>query len=265
MLSFYLLACAQIILESFPISSSGHVLLLQKLFADFFAAAEPLFQNKLVDHFLHGPTVFVLIAFFIWRGMQERARYRFPKNFWFQTLKFFFFIFLADLVTAIFFVGFMLFKTTWFPLGVGFLCSAVALFSLYFVKKGGEPALGLKEALVLGVMQGLALFPGVSRFAFVFVAARWLGFSCKRAFDITFAVQLPLIAAAFANSFLVKILFKHAQVPDILLQPQSLILFACASVIAFFALLFVRLVLCKQKAWMFALYLLIPMLVSFFV
>ena len=264
MFSFYLLACAQIILESFPISSSGHILLLQKLFKPFFVSSELFFQNKLVDHFLHGPTVFVLIVFFIWRFFQERARFVFPKNFWRQAIKFIFFIFSADVITAVFFVGFGLLSVDWFPLWTGFACSAVALGSLYFVKKRSDVNLGMKEALVLGVVQGVALLPGISRFAFVFVASRWLGFSCKRAFDVTFAVQLPLIAAAFVRSFLAKVLFKYAIVPDILMQPQSLLIFICASIVAFFALLFARWLLCKNRAWIFSLYLLIPMLLSFF-
>ena len=133
----------------------------------------------------------------------------------------------------------------------------------FLTYKKNKIRFGAKEAMLLGAVQGVALLPGISRFAIVFACSRWLGFSCRRAFDVTFAVQLPLIAAAFFNSFLIRVFFKKTLVPEILLQPQSFIIFFCASVVAFFALLFARYILCKNKAWIFSFYLLIPMLLSF--
>jgi len=282
MLSFYLLASAQIVLESFPVSSSGHIFLLQKLFKKFFEPVEIFFQNKIVDHFLHGPTVLVLIAFFVWSfypdivfflGLSRNQAGR-EKIFGYRKKVFTFliFIFVADIVTSLFYV---LFKRFWmppFPLWLGFLWSALALASVGFLKPNpSTPSASsgggftFSAALILGAVQGLALFPGISRFGTVFACARWLGFSNRRAFDISFVVQLPLIAAAFFYSFVSKVFFKNADIPDILLQPKSFFIFFCAAVVAFFALLFVRWLLCKNKAWVFSLYLLIPFVLSLLV
>jgi undecaprenyl-diphosphatase len=54
----------------------------------------------------------------------------------------------------------------------------------------------------MGLFQGLALLPGLSRFAATFCGARYLGFSSRSSFEISFMLQWPLILAAVTRSTL---------------------------------------------------------------
>jgi len=61
-----ILIATQIIAESFPISSSGHLHLVGRL-AQFFGFEHVPQLPEYFDHFLHGPTIIVLIIYF-WRS-----------------------------------------------------------------------------------------------------------------------------------------------------------------------------------------------------
>ena len=51
---------------------------------------------------------------------------------------------------------------------------------------------------ILGLAQAAALvLPGLSRFASTYVVARWLNFAPRRAFQVCFLIQMPLIVASF--------------------------------------------------------------------
>jgi undecaprenyl-diphosphatase len=44
-------------------------------------------------------------------------------------------------------------------------------------------------------VQGIALLPGISRLGLTFVAARWLGISSRRSFQISWLIMWPLVGA----------------------------------------------------------------------
>jgi undecaprenyl-diphosphatase len=58
------------------------------------------------------------------------------------------------------------------------------------------PDAGLDDALVLGLAQALALWPGVSRLGVTVAAARWRGFDRPAAFALGRQAGLPIIAGA---------------------------------------------------------------------
>lgn len=60
----------------------------------------------------------------------------------------------------------------------------------------GLPALGLKDALIIGLAQALALIPGTSRSGITITAALFLGFSREAAARFSFLLSIPLILAA---------------------------------------------------------------------
>jgi len=107
-------------------------------------------------------------------------------------------------------------------------------------------------------VQGVAFLPGVSRLALTYVAGRWLKLSNKKAFEISFLVHWPLMLASFLNTVVVRAMYKDVSSLEMLLRPQTLLVFACAGVVAFFALWFTWWVVGKKKMWMFSLYLLVP-------
>ncbi|MBW3645341.1 MAG: undecaprenyl-diphosphate phosphatase [Actinobacteria bacterium] len=64
--------------------------------------------------------------------------------------------------------------------------------------RGRRPAdeFRLRDALVMGVAQALALQPGVSRSGVTITAARWVGFGRADAARLSFLMSLPVIAGA---------------------------------------------------------------------
>jgi undecaprenyl-diphosphatase len=62
--------------------------------------------------------------------------------------------------------------------------------------KRTEKEFGVKDATTMGVMQALALSPGVSRAGVTITGARWLGFERDAAARLSFLMSLPIIGGA---------------------------------------------------------------------
>ncbi len=73
-----------------------------------------------------------------------------------------------------------------------------ALLGLADRATGRRPAeeFGVKDAVVVGAVQALALSPGVSRSGVTITAARWLGFQRDAAARLSFLMSLPIIGGA---------------------------------------------------------------------
>lgn len=260
----------QIVLESFPVSSSGHVALFEKIihffaFYDFFGVGSmhvldvaTFIQHDLLQHFLHGPTVFVVALFFYKRWFFFFSHIR---THWRLAVKLIMLVGLADCVTAVFYFLFKSISFTFFSPWIGFIITGGALGSLYFCNDKRYTTFTADKAFLIGVVQGLALLPGISRLAVTFVLARWLHLSRKKSFEISFAVQWPLIAAAFFNSISVRALYKQEIVFSFLLNPAVLFTIFFVSVIAFFSLWFVQWVVYRKKMYLFSVYLFVPTII----
>lgn len=59
-----------------------------------------------------------------------------------------------------------------------------------------EQSLGIKDALIIGFAQALALIPGTSRSGITMTAALFLGYKRQDAASISFLLSIPIIAAA---------------------------------------------------------------------
>lgn len=57
--------------------------------------------------------------------------------------------------------------------------------------------IGFKDSLILGVSQGLAVFPGISRSGITIVALLKRGFKSKEAFSLSFLMAMPVILGVF--------------------------------------------------------------------
>jgi undecaprenyl-diphosphatase len=84
--------------------------------------------------------------------------------------------------------------------GLGFLGSAAAVVSSRR-RAGGGDALTLRSAFVVGILQGLAVLPGLSRSASTIAAAMWLGLSPQAAFRFSFLLSMPAVGGAALLEF----------------------------------------------------------------
>ena len=118
------------------------------------------------------------------------------------------------------------------------------------------------HAVILGVVQGIALLPGISRMAITYATARWLRFSPRLAFELSCAIQWPLIAAAFCVSFLrLAQLPAHNELRLFIAQWQTICVIGAASLVALIGLCFVQRSMVRGTVWRFAYYMSIPLVV----
>jgi undecaprenyl-diphosphatase len=83
----------------------------------------------------------------------------------------------------------------------GFLISAILL-AVADLKKSGQKTLTKKSALCMGVTQGLALLPGISRSGSTLTSGLLLGIDKQEALDFSFLMSIPIIlASAVYESF----------------------------------------------------------------
>lgn len=81
-------------------------------------------------------------------------------------------------------------------IGLGFLGTTAALVLAHFSLRGEREQPSLGGSLLLGVAQGLAVLPGLSRSGATIAIALWLGVKPRRAFELSMLMSLPAIAGA---------------------------------------------------------------------
>jgi undecaprenyl-diphosphatase len=79
---------------------------------------------------------------------------------------------------------------------LGFAMTTALLISTRHVRAGAAPAPTVAGALLIGLAQGIAVIPGVSRSGATIVAAMWLGVRPQRAFELSMLASVPAVAGA---------------------------------------------------------------------
>ncbi|MFW5921251.1 MAG: undecaprenyl-diphosphate phosphatase [Polyangiales bacterium] len=128
-----------------------------------------------------------------------------------------------------------------------FLLSAVAVLTTR--RREGELRVpGLGACLLIGLAQGLAVLPGVSRSGSTIATAMLLGMQPAEAFRFSFLMSLPAVAGALALQL---------SKPDALarLGTGALIGGVVALLVGWAALVVLRRVVVRGRFWLFALYL----------
>lgn len=238
--------------EFLPISSSGHLVLTQK--------AMGLKEAPLAwDVFLHLGTLLAVLIFLrkaIWQltlgvfqksGVVER-----------KTL-------VALLIATLPAAGLgFLFKNQIFNffssekmVGVGFLITSFLLLSTKWSRPGKViiDQLSLKQTLLIGLAQALALMPGISRSGATIVLGLWVGLTPHKAFTFSFLLSIPAILGA--NLLEIKDL---SSLPSFNL---ALIGSLVAAIFGFLALKILKKVLLSEKLYLLAFYTLTLALLSF--
>lgn len=234
-----------IILESFPISSSGHALLFERMIARYAPANAIAPLPLYFDHLLHGPIALVLAIFFYprWSLLVRNARRFFPV-----ISKMLLLGFITESVTAIWYALLYNNKSA-FPLALGFFITAILLASLRLCTNNNG-AWNYGNTLLIGSAQGIALLPGISRFAAVYVVARWLGIRSCKAFELSFLIEFPLSVAAFLLG-----LYKTLEVGNYnLLNLNLLLIMLISSVLLLFSFYGIRTLIARNALWIFSVY-----------
>lgn len=259
----YLILWVQVLSEMLPISSSSQVEILLQLVAASFAHVT---QNipKGFDWFLHVPLLIVLPIFFrkSWWGLVKKLSVRLTcqnKLRTWSTLAAFRIIgvllgviLLSSLLAVCcefvvkYFDGMLRFR----PLGLlltAFLLFATAKKKQSFVVKN-YPYLVL---IFIGIIQAIALLPGISRMGATICVALLCGMTTKRAFEWSFALQYPLVLAA--------VLFRGipwlvSQEGLLFVQSSMLIHLLAAGIVSYGCLLWATKIFEQRRSWIFGAY-----------
>lgn len=272
----------QICLESLPISSSGHLMLASMLCHAINGCAVEL--PKHFDHFLHGPTLVVLAVFFFsswWpmvkcmgnslmkllRGKRLSDSQRFAASVY---AKIFVWVACADVITiAMYCFGKLLNKTNIvvpsnYLLLFGFIVTMLLFGLLWYKEKFLDQSThkkhGIMHAFILGFVQGLALIPGISRFASTFIVARLLGYSARRAFATSFALFAPLVIAGFLLNGVAELVMHPEWLS--LFTPILILTMVGSTIIAYGLFCLAYRMACAHRLWWFGVYLLMPVSLS---
>ncbi len=182
-----ILGVVQGITEFFPVSSSGHLVIFQALFG----LKEP---QMAFDIFLHLGTLISVLIFFrkdILRLFSEDRK----------TLLF---LIVASIPTAV--IGF-LFKDVaekFFaaPRAVGCMLGItgawLVLASIYANRISQKRGLGLFNSIVIGIAQGIAVIPGISRSGATIATGIMTGLDNELAVRFSFLLAIPAILGASA-------------------------------------------------------------------
>jgi undecaprenyl-diphosphatase len=184
-----ILGIIQGLTEWFPVSSSGHLVLFQNIFG----VEVPLAY----DIYLHLGTLFVLFVFF-WRDIfnivKDVLLLRKTENSRLGVL-----IIAGSVITAVVGFTFYDFFSSMFSnllfVGIAFLITGVLLFLSGKVKIGRKNV-GFVNSLFIGLAQGLALIPGISRSGSTISIGMISGVDRIKVAKFSFLLSIPAIVGA---------------------------------------------------------------------
>jgi undecaprenyl-diphosphatase len=245
----YMLWCSQVILEVLPISSSGHLQIISRY---FLKKREEI--PEYIEHIFHVPTA-IIISVFLWIHKECLLK----DVSMMQWSKLLVLVLFADLVTAICFL-IVREKRKHFPLWLGFMCTMGILFAIRSLGCGGHLKITALQAAGIGLAQGVALLPGISRLAMTYTVGCLLGLAPAVAFMFSLAIQLPLIAGAVAKACYKVIDQREEKFPISIVGICAVILSSCA---AYGMLEIIFSLMVKHATGFLAWYMLIPLMLAF--
>ena len=193
-LSAAILGFVQGLTEFLPVSSSGHLV----VFSEFLSDEKP---PVAFDLMLHMGTLLPVLWVYradiinIIKGIATDPKGEDARLAWW--------VILGSIPTAILGIGFedvfeQLFHTPRI-VGVTFLITGTFLFATRYIKesKRGLAEMTFKDALIIGLIQGLAITPGISRSGSTIAIALFLGLRRDLAAKFSFLLSIPAIVGAF--------------------------------------------------------------------
>jgi len=234
-----LLGLVQGLCEFLPVSSSGHLVLLQQVFS---VEGNVLF----FDTMLHLGTLLAVLVVFR-KSILAMLRHPFQKKVYM--------LILSTLVTtamALLFGDLIESSYEGDLLGAGFFATALILMLNERLSHGEKRIreMKLRDALGIGLMQGIAILPGISRSGSTIAGARFFGLSKEEASEFSFLLSIPAILGSLV-----------LQIPDVLESGIGNISFLpvflgtlVAAVSGYFAIRFMLKLIREKSLWGFAVY-----------
>lgn len=194
-----ILGLIQGLTEFIPISSSGHLVIAQTFLS---GASDHLFLE-----FINVGTMLALVVFFrhkiisILTDIFQKKKYTLARNILLTALPagVIGFVFAGFIAQTPFFTSIMTVVVTMAVIGVVMIVLE-KLPRATEVKNGEQLSVG--RALTIGVVQAVALIPGVSRSGSTIIAGRLLGLKPAEAAEYSFLVSIPIMAGVTLKIFL---------------------------------------------------------------
>ena len=175
-----ILGAVQGLCEFLPVSSSGHLVLFSVLFG--------IEDSLLISIVLHVATLLAVVVVYF-KDIKNWIMHPFSD----QAMM----IYVATIPTCLIVLLLMPIVNASFSgkyLFVCFLISAILLFVVDLVTKKKEgKSFGIKHAVIMGVAQGLAVFPGISRSGTTISAGLLSGGDKKACAKFSFLMSVPII------------------------------------------------------------------------
>ena len=182
MIKYILLGIIQGITEFFPVSSSGHLVIIQKILGI-------TGQEVALSVILHLGTALALVIFFF-KDILEMLR----------NIKILILVIIVSMVTGIIgLLGKDLFESMFTSPKIIALALMVTGIVLIYTKRFmnyKRDMLDIKDALVLGFTQGIAIIPGISRSGITISTLLFRKIDKKTSFRFSFLASIPAIFGA---------------------------------------------------------------------
>jgi undecaprenyl-diphosphatase len=185
-----ILAIVQGLTEFLPVSSDGHLAILQNYFGDV---------DVSFDVFLHLATLLAVFVYF-YKDIIEIIKAVFTLDTKSENFKIATYIIIASIPAAIF--GFWLndkinsiFSNLIFA-ALGFVVTGMFLFTASFADKMNSKKLSYSNTFMMGIAQALAILPGLSRSGSTVSTGMLLGISKEKAIRFSFLLSIPAIIGA---------------------------------------------------------------------
>jgi undecaprenyl-diphosphatase len=181
-LKYIILGIVQGITEFFPVSSSAHLVILQKVFG---ITGEELALSII----LHLGTVLALVVFFF-KDIMEALR----------NMALLLLIIIATIITGIIGVtGKDFFEhlfTSTKAVAIALIFTGIILILSKKFSSGKRDILDIKDASLLGLAQGVAIIPGISRSGVTICTLLFSGIDREASFKFSFLAAIPAIIGA---------------------------------------------------------------------
>lgn len=199
-----IMGAVQGLTEFLPVSSSGHIV-ISSAFYKMLTGAEIVVTNEEIffDILIHLSTLFAVIIYFfgdiknILSNFYTAAK---EKNYKSDNFLFVIYILIATLITGVFglFTKEAAHNLTENPfiVSIFIIITGCVLLISEKIKKDENKKTDIKTALVVGLFQGFAVMPGLSRSGMTISSAMFMGLKRFDAARFSFILSIPIILLA---------------------------------------------------------------------